>query len=77
MDEGGLSAEDAVVLALDSVTRDLLHHGEVRGVEAKLMNAVVTVDDDAPNVVHVEASLGVSDTDVRIEVPVAFDVTFA
>ena len=77
MDEGGLSAEDAVVLALDSVTRDLLHHGEVRGVEAKLMNAVVTVNNDAPNVVHVEASLGVSDTDVRIEVPVAFDVTFA
>ncbi len=70
-------AEDSVVLALESVTRDLLHHGEVRGVEAKLMNAVVTVDDGASDVVHVEASLGVSDTDVRIEVPVAFDLTFA
>lgn len=76
MDEGGLSAEDAVVLALDSVTRDLLHHGEVRGVEAKLMNTVVTVEDGASHVVHVEASLGVSDTDVRIEVPVAFDLVF-
>jgi hypothetical protein len=77
MEEGDLDAEEAVTLALDSVTRDLLHHGEVRGVEVKLMNTVVTLDASSTDVVHVEASLGVSDTDVRIEVPVTFNLNFA
>ena len=74
VDVGGVEAEEAVNLAMDSVTRDLLHHGEVRGVEVKLMQVVVEEDQAISGLIHVRASLGVSDTDVRIEVPVAFDI---
>ena len=58
---------------LDAV-RDLLHHGEVRGVEVKLMEATVTADETTAGLVDVSVDLGVSDTDVRIEIPLSFTV---
>ena len=36
--EQGLDSEEAAQLALDSVNNDLLHHGELRGIEVKLIN---------------------------------------
>jgi hypothetical protein len=54
--------------------RDLLHHGEVRGVEVKLMEATVAQNEATEGLVDVAVDLGVSDTDVRIEIPLTFTV---
>ena len=59
---------------MESAVRDMLHHGEVRGVEVKLMEATVTPDATTAGLIDVTVDLGVSDTDVRIEIPLAFTV---
>ena len=74
MEAGDIEEEEAVRLAMESAVRDMLHHGEVRGVEVKLMEATVTPDATTPGLVDVTVDLGVSDTDVRIEIPLAFTV---
>lgn len=74
MDAGDIDEEEAVRLAMESAVRDMLHHGEVRGVEVKLMEATVTPDATTAGLIDVTVDLGVSDTDVRIEIPLAFTV---
>lgn len=74
MEAGDIEEEEAVRLAMESAVRDMLHHGEVRGVEVKLMEATVTPDATTAGLIDVTVDLGVSDTDVRIEVPLAFTV---
>ena len=74
MEAGDIEEEEAVRLAMDSAVRDMLHHGEVRGVEVKLMEATVTPDATTAGLIDVTVDLGVSDTDVRIEIPLAFTV---
>ena len=74
MDTGDIDEEEAVRLAMESAVRDMLHHGEVRGVEVKLMEATVTPDATTAGLIDVTVDLGVSDTDVRIEIPLAFTV---
>ena len=74
MEAGDIEEEDAVRLAMESAVRDMLHPGEVRGVEVKLMEATVTPDATTAGLIDVTVDLGVSDTDVRIEIPLAFTV---
>ncbi|DAC36342.1 MAG: hypothetical protein CMA08_04305 [Euryarchaeota archaeon] len=74
MEAGDIEPEEAVRLAMESTVRDMLHHGEVRGVEVKLMEASVTADAVTEGLVDVSVDLGVSDTDVRIEIPLTFTV---
>ena len=74
MEAGDIAEEEAVRLAMESAVRDMLHHGEVRGVEVKLMEATVTPDATTAGLIDVTVDLGVSDTDVRIEIPLAFTV---
>lgn len=74
MEAGDIEEEEAVRLAMESAVRDMLHHGEVRGVEVKLMEATVTPDLTTAGLIDVTVDLGVSDTDVRIEIPLAFTV---
>ena len=74
MEAGDIEEEEAVRLAMESAVRDMLHHGEVRGVEVKLMEATVTPDATTAGLVDVTVDLGVSDTDVRIEIPLSFTV---
>ncbi len=74
MEAGDIDEEEAVRLAMESAVRDMLHHGEVRGVEVKLMEATVTPDANTAGLIDVTVDLGVSDTDVRIEIPLAFTV---
>ena len=74
MEAGDIEAEEAVRLAMESAVRDMLHHGEVRGVEIKLMEATVTPNATTAGLIDVTVDLGVSDTDVRIEIPLAFTV---
>lgn len=74
MEAGDIEEEEAVRLAMESAVRDMLHHGEVRGVEVKLMEATVTPDQTTAGLIDVTVDLGVSDTDVRIEIPLTFTV---
>ena len=74
MEAGDIEAEEAVRLAMESAVRDLLHHGEVRGVEVKLMEATVVPNEATEGLIDITVDLGVSDTDVRIEIPLTFTV---
>ena len=71
--EGGLEGLEAAELALETVHDDLLHHGEIRGVEVKLTDlAVVQLDDTT---LLVTGELGVSDGEAMLSFDVDFTVT--
>ena len=67
--EQGLDSEEAAQLALDSVNNDLLHHGELRGIEVKLINVEFN---QTSNGISVDMNIGVSDDDDRLEVDHSF-----
>ena len=67
--EQGLDSEEAAQLALDSVNNDLLHHGELRGIEVKLINVEFN---QTTNGISVNLNIGVSDDDARLEVDHSF-----
>ena len=67
--EQGIDEEEAAVLALDSVNNDLLHHGELRGVEVKLIDIQYTETTEG---IEISFNLGVSDDDARLEVDYSF-----
>ena len=68
--EGGLEGVEAADLALETVHDDLLHHGELRGVEVKLTNIIISVIDSSQ--LSVTAQLGVSDGEAMISADIAF-----
>ncbi|MFZ8906455.1 MAG: hypothetical protein ACO2Y2_03755 [Poseidonia sp.] len=68
--DGGLEPLEAAELGFDTVHDDLLHHGELRGVEIKLTNMVVTEIDSST--IQVNAELGVSDGEAMLNYDVAF-----
>jgi hypothetical protein len=71
--EGGLEGLEAAELALETVHDDLLHHGEIRGVEVKLTDlAVVQLDDTT---LSITGELGVSDGEAMLSFDVDFTVT--
>ena len=67
--EQGLDNEEAAQLALDSVNNDLLHHGELRGIEVKLINVEFN---QTSNGISVDLNIGVSDDDASLEVDHSF-----
>jgi len=68
--DGGLEPLEAAELGFETVHDDLLHHGELRGVEIKLTNMVVTEIDSST--LQVNAELGVSDGEAMLNYDVAF-----
>ena len=71
--EVGLEGLEAAELALETVHDDLLHHGEIRGVEVKLTDlAVVQLDDTT---LSITGELGVSDGEAMLSFDVDFTVT--
>ena len=57
---------------MDSSHDDLLHHGEISGIEVKLIN--ITITDLGSNQIQVDAELGVSDSDAMLKKPILFVV---
>ena len=53
--DSGLSEIESVQKSIDSLHDDVLHHGEIRGVELKLLNITVTESD---GVISVSSELG-------------------
>ena len=68
--DGGLDGLEAAELAVASVHDDLLHHGELRGVEIKITGMTVTQLD--ANTLEVTGELGVSDGEAML----TFDIDF-
>ena len=71
--DGGLEPLEAAELGFETVHDDLLHHGEVRGVEIKLTNMAVSELDS--NTLQVSAELGVSDGEAMLNYDVSFTLT--
>ncbi|HIF90004.1 MAG TPA: hypothetical protein EYQ58_00345 [Candidatus Poseidoniales archaeon] len=69
---GGLDRVEACQYAVLSVHDDLLHHGEIRGVEVKLIGLTVT-DIDGQSL-RVAGELGVSDGDAMLTTQVNFTI---
>ena len=70
--DNGVSALESVTQAMDSSHEDLLHHGEISGIEVKLIN--VTITDLGSNQIQVNAELGVSDSDAMLMKPIEFTI---
>ena len=70
--ENGVSALESVTQAMDSSHEDLLHHGEISGIEVKLIN--VSITEFGSNQIQIDAELGVSDSDAMLMKPVQFMV---
>ena len=68
--DGGLEALEAAELGFETVHDDLLHHGELRGVEIKLTNMVLNQTDSST--IQVNAELGVSDGEAMLNYDVSF-----
>ena len=70
--ENGVSALESVTQAMDSSHEDLLHHGEISGIEVKLIN--VSITDLGSNQIQIDAELGVSDSDAMLMKPIRFTI---
>ena len=70
--DNGVSALESVTQAMDSSHEDLLHHGEISGIEVKLIN--VSITDLGSNQIQVNAELGVSDSDAMLMKPIEFTI---
>ena len=70
--EGGLDGMEAAELAFQTVHDDLLHHGELRGVEVKLTEMMVEELD--VSTIQLTAELGVSDGEAMLTYDVIFTV---
>ena len=68
--DGRLEPLEAAELGFDTVHDDLLHHGELRGVEIKLTNLVLNQTD--AETILVNAELGVSDGEAMLSYDVSF-----
>ncbi len=71
--DGGLEPLEAAETAMDGVHNDMLHHGEVRGIEVKMINIVISEVDS--NTINVTGELGVSDGDAMFTTMINFDIT--
>lgn len=70
--DGGLDRIEACQYAVQSVHDDLLHHGEIRGVEVKLIGLTVT-DVDGQNI-RITGELGVSDGNTMLTTQVNYTI---
>lgn len=70
--DGGLDRMEACQYAIQSVHDDLLHHGEIRGVEVKLIGLTVT-DIDGQNI-RITGELGVSDGNTMLTTQVNYTI---
>ena len=72
---GGLEPLDAGEVAFQSVHDDMLHHGELRGIEIKLID--IQVNETTPTILYFSGELGISDGSAMLTVPISFNMTHA
>ena len=66
----GMDRMDAAELAMSSVHDDLLHHGEIRGVEVKMLNITVVELDTSS--IEISLELGVTDDSSTLQSEITF-----
>ena len=66
----GTERMDAAELAMSSVHDDLLHHGEIRGVEVKMLN-ITSVEFDSSSI-EISLELGVTDDSSTLQSEITF-----
>ncbi len=71
--DGGLEPLEAGQTAMDGVHNDMLHHGEVRGIEVKMIDIEVTEVNSTS--LRIAGELGVSDGDAMLTIPLDFTIT--
>jgi hypothetical protein len=71
--DAGIDRLDAAQLSIDSVHDDLLHHGELRGVEVKILYFIFS-DIDGSSIL-VTGELGVSDSTTTLQSNVSFIIS--
>jgi hypothetical protein len=71
--DNGMERIDAAELAMSSVHDDLLHHGEIRGVEVKMLNITI-VELDASSI-EISLELGVTDDSSTLQSQINFIIT--
>lgn len=69
--DSGLSEIESVQKSIDSLHDDVLHHGEIRGVELKLLNITVTETD---GVISVSSELGAADRNSMLTRVISFEI---
>ena len=72
---GGLEPLEAGETAYQSVHDDILHHGEIRGIEIKIIN--MHVNETSPTTLHFTGELGISDGSAMLTTSISFDVVHA
>ncbi len=70
--EAGMSWMDAADSALSAVHDDLLHHGEIRGVEIKLLDMQAT---NNSGTLTLSAQAGLSDSKAMLEIPLSAEIS--
>ena len=73
--DGGLEPLEAGETAYQSVHDDLLHHGELRGIEIKIINR--QVNETSATTLHFTGELGISDGSAMLTTLISFDVVHA
>ena len=71
--DNGMERIDAAELAMSSVHDDLLHHGEIRGVEVKMLSITI-VELDASSI-EISLELGVTDDSSTLQSQINFIIT--
>ena len=71
--DAGVDRLDAAQLSIDSVHDDLLHHGEIRGVEVKILDFIFS-DIDGSSML-MTGQLGVSDSTTTLQSNVSFIIS--
>ena len=69
--ESGLSELESVEKSIESLHDDVLHHGEIRDVELKLLNITVTEDS---GVITVSSELGAADRNSMLTRMISFEI---
>jgi hypothetical protein len=68
---GGMSELQSVESAMSSAHDDVLHHGEIRGVELKLRNITV---EDVGGIIEVSCVLGAADRNSMLTRTIEFSI---
>lgn len=69
--DAGLSEFESVEKSINSLHDDVLHHGEIRGVELKLLNITVVEND---GVISVSTELGAADRNSMLTRVISFEI---
>ncbi|MFL2967786.1 MAG: hypothetical protein ACJZ6A_01405 [Candidatus Poseidoniaceae archaeon] len=69
--DAGLSELESVEKSINSLHDDVLHHGEIRGVELKLLNITVIESD---GIVSVSTELGAADRNSMLTRTISFEI---